>query len=193
VACWSIQPFGHNRYGPKSGGYGPCYGELGPHLTVSPGLRPIFVPCGILIHPAVWPQQTWAENWAAVPPFGGGELGPHLTQCVVGRGLPSYQVASWSKQPFGYNRHGPKSGGLVCPLFGEGEMGPHLTVWPYLYTKWHLDPSSRFATTDMGQKLIHPTIWPQYTNVTDRTDRWTTVGWHRVNSFTKVRAMKLNK
>jgi len=29
-----------------------------------------------------------------------GELGPHLTQCGLGRGLPSYQVASWSIQPF---------------------------------------------------------------------------------------------
>jgi len=72
----------------------------------------------------------------------------------------------------------------------------------YLRTKWHLNPSSRLATTDMGQKLgaavprtlgtaelgphlpqrgqgrartsmpnfilIHPTVWPQYINVTDR-------------------------
>ena len=72
----------------------------------------------------------------------------------------------------------------------------------YLHTKWHLDPSSRLATIDMGRKvgaavpcpfggggaespcdtvwtrprptsvpsiiLIHPTVWPQYTNVTDR-------------------------
>ena len=73
----------------------------------------------------------------------------------------------------------------------------------YLQTKFHLDPSSRLATTDMGQKngasvplfqgsagspsntmwpgprpismpsfiLIHPTVWRQYTNVTDRQDR----------------------
>ena len=72
----------------------------------------------------------------------------------------------------------------------------------YLHTKWHLNPSSYLATTDMGQKLglcpfgggeagspfntmfpgprptcmpsfisIHPTVWPQYTNVTDRQDR----------------------
>jgi len=60
--------------------------------------------------------------------------------------------------------------------------------------KWHLDPSSHLATRDMGRKLgaggakspsniiwpgprpacmpsfvlIHPTVWPQYTNVTDR-------------------------
>jgi len=30
----------------------------------------------------------------ALPPFGEGELGPHLTQCRLGRGLSSYQVAS---------------------------------------------------------------------------------------------------
>jgi len=27
-------------------------------------------------------------------PFRGGGLGPHLTQCHLGRGLPPYQVAS---------------------------------------------------------------------------------------------------
>ena len=27
---------------------------------------------GILIHPAVWPQQTWAEIWKAVPLLGRG-------------------------------------------------------------------------------------------------------------------------
>jgi len=31
-----------------------------------------------------------------------GELGPHVTQCGLGGGLPSYQVASWSIQPFVY-------------------------------------------------------------------------------------------
>jgi len=32
-----------------------------------------------------------------------GELGPHLTQCSLGRGLPPYQVAPWSIQLFGHN------------------------------------------------------------------------------------------
>jgi len=31
------------------------------------------------------------------------ELGLHLTQCGLGRGLPPCQVSSWSIQPFGYN------------------------------------------------------------------------------------------
>jgi len=57
------------------------------------------------------------------PFFGGGELGPHLTQCRLGRGLPPYQVASGSMQLFGRNRYGPK----IVPLWGEGELGPHLT------------------------------------------------------------------
>jgi len=38
---------------------------------------------------------------------------------------PSYQVASWSIQPFGHNRHGPKIGGLY-PFLG-GSWVPHLT------------------------------------------------------------------
>jgi len=35
-------------------------------------------------------------------PFCGG-LGLYLTQCGLGWGLPPYQVASWSIQPFGHN------------------------------------------------------------------------------------------
>jgi len=75
-------------HGPKKwrGCCAPFCGELGPHLTVSPGLRPISLPSGSLIHPAVWPQQTRA--------FWGGELAPHLTQCGQGRGLPPCQVSS---------------------------------------------------------------------------------------------------
>jgi len=35
--------------------------------------------------------------------FGGGELGPHLTQCGQGQGLPACEVSSWSVKPFGHN------------------------------------------------------------------------------------------
>ena len=87
--------------------------------------------------------------------FWEGELGPHLTQCCLGKGLPPYKVASWSIQPFGHNRYGPKIWGL-CP-FGGGAGSPANTIWP------GPRPTSlpRFI-------LIHPTVWPQYTNVTDR-------------------------
>jgi len=52
------------------------------NYTMSPGPRLTSVPSGILIHPGVWPQRTWAQNWGCAPL--GGELGPHLTQCGLG-------------------------------------------------------------------------------------------------------------
>jgi len=91
---------------------------------MSPGPRSTSLPSGILIHPAFWPQQVWAENWGLCP-FGGGGAGNssrhnklennlllllfslcmsikllttfvfHLTQYRLGRGLSPYQVASW--------------------------------------------------------------------------------------------------
>jgi len=64
--------------------------------TMSSRPTPTSLPRGILIHPAVWRQQTCAENWPAVPLLGGGggQLGLHLTQCDLGRGLSPYQVPS---------------------------------------------------------------------------------------------------
>jgi len=59
----------------KSGGgcCAPFHGGAGsPSNTMSPGLRPTFIPDGILIHLAVWPQQTWAKNWLLCPFLGGG-------------------------------------------------------------------------------------------------------------------------
>jgi len=63
-------------------------GAGSPSNTLSPGRRPrpTSLPSGILIYPAVWPQQTWAENWGLYP-LGEGKLGPHLTQCGQSRGL----------------------------------------------------------------------------------------------------------
>jgi len=76
-----------------------------------PGLRPTSKPSDILIHPAIWPQQIWAENWGLCP-FGG-------------KGDGSLSNAVWSG--------------------GQADA--------YLHAKFHLDPSSRLATTDMGRKL----------------------------------------
>jgi len=60
--------------GQKLGG-GACaffLGVAGPHRTKSPGPRPTSTPSGILVHPAVWPQRTMAENWGLCPFRGGG-------------------------------------------------------------------------------------------------------------------------
>jgi len=129
VVSSSIQPFGHNRHGPKTGGCAHFRRELRSHLTQrrlgrglppyqvascsiqqfhynrpgpplwgggagSPsntklhGPRPTSILSGTLIHAAIWPQQIWAENWGVVP-LAKGDLGPYLTQCGQGRGLPA--------------------------------------------------------------------------------------------------------
>jgi len=97
VASSSIQPFGHNRHGPKIGWMGGLPfsgGAKSPSNTKSPGPRPTSIPSRISVHPAVWPRRTWAKNWRGLYPVGQGELGPHLSQCRLGRGLPPYQVVS---------------------------------------------------------------------------------------------------
>ena len=68
-----------------------------PCNTMRPEPRPTFIASGILMHPAVWPQQTWAEKWGGLCPiFGDAKLGPHLTQRRLARlaVTPPYQVAS---------------------------------------------------------------------------------------------------
>jgi len=86
-----------------------------PFNTMSP--RPWYtsLASGILIDPAVWPQQTGTENWRGCAPLERA-AGPNLNKCGQGWGLSSYQVASWTIQPFGQNRHGPKMGGRLCPI-----------------------------------------------------------------------------
>jgi len=119
------------------------------------------LPIGILIHPAVWPHRTWAENGGLRPTLWGGELGPHPAQSRLGRGLPRTKWhLNWSIQRFGRNRHGPKLGAV--PL-GEGSWVPCNTMWPL--------PGPRPTCVPGFIFLIHPTVRPQCTNVTDRTDR----------------------
>ena len=48
--------------------------ERCPHLTKSP--RPTSISSAILVHPAIWPQQIWTENWEALSLWGGGAGSP---------------------------------------------------------------------------------------------------------------------
>jgi len=68
-----------------------------------------------------------------------------------------YQVEPWSIKPFGHNRYGPKIGG--CAPLGEEAGSPFNTMWP-----------GPRPTSMPSFILIHPTVWPQYTNVADRTE-----------------------
>jgi len=93
-----------------------------------------------------------------------GELGPHLTQCGLGRGL--YVRTKWhldTSSRLATTDMGRKSGSTV-PFLGE-ELGPHLKqsnvacAEAYLHIKWHPNPSNRLATADMGPKLGAVPLW----------------------------------
>jgi len=123
-------------------------GEVGSQSnTMWPGPRPTSVPSGILIYAAISPQHTWMSV-----PLCMGELGPHLTQHGLGRGLPPYQGASCSIQSFGHNRHGPKSGFASPPPLRWGAGSPSNTV-----------SSGPRPTSVPSGILIDPAVSPQQT------------------------------
>ena len=99
--------------------------------------------------------------------------GFRASELLLIRYLPS---ANWHR-PFGNNRHGPKSGGgLLCPF-------PRLSVGGAGSPSNAVSPG---PTSVPSGSLIHPTVWPQYTNVTRQADKQTMVRQHRANRFTKV-------
>jgi len=73
-----------------------------------------------------------------------------------GKRLLKELSSSWDGRPFGHNRHGREVGAAV--LLSEWRGGsPSNTMWP----------GPRPTAIPSGM-LIHLTVWPQYTNVTDR-------------------------
>ena len=137
------------------------------------------------------------QSWERVlPPFLGRGAGPNLAQCSLDQGPPLCQVPyldppsrlatdmgrklgrgagspSNTKSPgpspsstpsgilihqlFGLNRYGPKIGGFAS-LWERGDGSPSSIMWP--------GPRPICVPSFI---LIRITIWPQYTNVTDRT------------------------
>jgi len=103
----------------------------------------------------------------------------HLPQCRLRWGLPPYQVAFWSIQPFGHNRHRPKFRGC-CSRYVEAGF-PSNTMWSgptgtsIVHTKWHVDPSSHLTTIDMGQKVGGCCSLVTCRNCTVKI--WTVINW----------------
>jgi len=129
-----------------------------PSNTMWPGPKSTSVPSGVFIHLAVCHKRHGQKiGWGWVFPF----WGPNRTQSRLGRGLPPYEVASYSIRPFGFYKNGPKIGGSV-PFLGRVAGSPPNTMSQaeaYLCTKWHLDPFSRLTTIDVGQKLWAPPLF----------------------------------
>ena len=123
------------------------------------GPRPTFVPSGILVHPAVWPQDI-GQKLGAVPLLGEGSW-VRIQHNVAW--AKAYLHAKCHHDPFSRLATvdmGRKLGGKLCPVLGRGAGSPTNTMWPVAR-----------STCTPSFILIHPTVWPQYTNVTYRTDR----------------------
>jgi len=84
----------------KVGAAVPLFGGAGSPSNNVVWAESIFVPSGILIHLAVWPQQTWAENWELCP-FWGGAGSPSNTR--PGPSPTSTPNGILIHQPFGQN------------------------------------------------------------------------------------------
>ena len=126
VASGCIQPFGHNRHGPKIGG---C--AESPSNTVWPGPRPTCMPSFIFIHAAVWPQQTWAENWGdPVPPFSRGGTGSPSNVMSLGQ-RPTSVPCGILIHPAIWPQHmGRKPENWGCVPLVEEARSPSNTMWP---------------------------------------------------------------
>jgi len=69
--------------------------------TMWPGRAEVYFRTKWRLHPSSrFATTDMNRKLGAVPPLGGGELRRHLTQRRLGWGLPPYQVAFWSIQPF---------------------------------------------------------------------------------------------
>jgi len=89
-----MQLFGHNRRGPKIWGLRPF---LGKGRAGSPSNTVAWAEAYLhnkwhLDASSRLATIKWAENGGSGG--SGGQLGPHPTQCHLGRGLPLYEVAS---------------------------------------------------------------------------------------------------
>jgi len=148
--------------GRKLGALSPFWGgEAGsPSSTITPGPMPTPYKVGSSSVQPFGHNIHGPKIRGCAPSLRRGELGPHLTMSLGSRPT-SYQVASWSIEPFGYNRYRPNIWGL-CPFGGRGHGSPSNAMWP-----------GPMPTCTPSFILTRPSVWPQYTNVTDRQDRHT--------------------
>jgi len=79
---------------------------------------------------------------------------------VIGRMARKQEPNScYDGQLFGHSRHWPKNVGGCCAPFRGGAGSPSNALSP--------GPRPTSVPSDI---LIHPIVWPQCTNVTDRHD-----------------------
>jgi len=142
----------------KIGGCAPL-GEAGsPSNTMSPGPMSTSLPSASRSIQLFGHDRHGPKIGGAVPLW--GWRGCSASNAMWPGSMPtSVQSGILIMQPFGHNRHGRKIGGHDRFLCG-GAGSPCNTMWP--------EPR---PTSMPSFVLIQPTVWPQYTNITDRMNR----------------------
>jgi len=159
------------------------------------GPRSTSVPSGILIHPAVWPQSTWAEKWGLCPFLRGAGF-PSNTMSSGSRptSVPSdilIHPAVWPQQTWA------EYWGLYSPF--AGGTGSHLSqcclgrgLPPYQVTSRYATACTKTATELYRLRTFSPHSWvshrsrrswpgipdtlnlPGYAHACDRFNDWST-------------------
>ena len=143
---------GHNTHGRKTGAAVPfSWGSRSPSNTMWPGPRSTVVPTGVFINPdmnrklGAVPLLEGAGG-ATATPSNTTSPGPRFTSVPTGILIHStvWQQYTCAKNWMGW----------VFPFScGSWFSVEHKVAWAeyYLHTKWHLSPSSRLATTNIGR------------------------------------------
>jgi len=108
-------------------------------------------------------------------PLEEGELGPHLTQCGQGRGLPACHVLSWSVQPFVHSartlqadrteQRSDSIGRTVLQTVAQKlNKGAQLQAFPYLTASKSFLYSNAFMAKSGAQYLMFKSVTNRQTN-----------------------------
>ena len=101
--------------------------------TMSLGSMPTFLPSGILIHQAIWPQQIWAENWGTPSNFNGFLVLAALLHGTLLLGVS--QTAALNRGRHLYSTRRPPRWALA-----------HILVFPRLSQQWEIGRPPYFRT-----------------------------------------------
>jgi len=116
LASRSIQPFGHNKHGPKSAGLCPLWGREDGYPSNNVAWAKAYQVVSWSIHLAT---TDMGRKLGACAPLGRGSWVPSNT--MWRRGLRACQVSFWSIQPFGHNTPTLQTGQTEWQIWQTGQ------------------------------------------------------------------------
>ena len=130
--------------------------------TVAWAERPTTIPSGILIHPAIWTQQIWAENWGGAVPLWRKGSSPPNTMWPGPRPtcMPSFILIHPTVWPqYTTARDRQDRNGLIAqgePFYKRSPRNPPVTSCVILL---------RNKQTETGLNTTRAALWPDATAI----------------------------